>query len=172
MCQSRIVAVVVGSVCLWNSSLAAPLPDGVGRTTGLPIPRFVSVKANPANVRVGPGSDYPIRWTFVRRGLPVEITAEFGQWRQIRDWSGKSGWIYGGLLTGRRTAMVAPWPGTKLIRMRASGRRNARVAALVQRHVLVRIESCDGTWCEVRVKSYSGFIQQTNLWGVYPGEVI
>lgn len=163
---------LAAAICLWSGGAENGAAAEVGRTTGLPIPRFVSLKKNPANVRVGPGTGYIIEWTFVRRGLPVEITAEFGRWRRIRDWSGKSGWILGALLSGKRTAMVAPWPGKKLIRMRASGRANAAIVALVQRHVLVHIDSCDGTWCEVRAKSQCGYILQTNLWGVYPGEVI
>lgn len=144
----------------------------MGRTTGLPIPRFVSVKARPANVRIGPGLDYAIKWTFVRRWVPVEVLAEFGQWRQIRDWEGKQGWMLGALLGGRRMGMVAPWLDAKLVPLRAADSGNARILALVQPTVLARIKSCDGTWCEVRVRSRTGFIRQTWLWGAYPGETV
>lgn len=144
----------------------------LGRTTGLPIPRFVSVKARPANVRIGPGLDYPIKWTFVRRWVPVEVIAEFGQWRQIRDWEGKQGWMLGALLSGRRMGMVAPWLRSKLVPLRADHSNGARILALVQPHVLARIDSCDGDWCRVRIRSRAGFIRQTRLWGAYPGEII
>jgi SH3-like domain-containing protein len=144
----------------------------IGRTTGLAVPRFVSIKARPANVRVGPSTDYPIKWTFVRRELPVEVTAEFERWRRIRDWEGKEGWMLGALLSGRRMALVSPWPEAAMVPLRSDESSHARIVALVQPKVLVRIEKCDGQWCAVRAKSRHGYIRQTKLWGVYPGEAI
>ncbi|MCW5694152.1 MAG: SH3 domain-containing protein [Pseudolabrys sp.] len=146
--------------------------DQVGPVTGYPMPRFVSVKAKPANVRVGPGTGYRIVWTFVRRSLPVEVTAEYGHWRRIRDWDGKEGWIHGALLSGRRFGIVAPWSGSTTVPMRLEPSAKAPIVAYLQRKVLVRIESCDGNWCEVDVRSRSGYVRQTRLWGAYPGEHI
>ncbi|ARP98525.1 aspartyl-trna synthetase [Pseudorhodoplanes sinuspersici] len=143
----------------------------VGRTTSLPIPRFVSVKSKPANVRVGPGVSYPLKWTFVRRGLPVEIIAEFGNWRRIRDWGGEEGWIVGSLLSGNRTALVAPWSGANPVAIRSDAAENASTVAIVQSKVLVRVVGCDGKWCKVKAKGRRGYIRQTRLWGAYPGEV-
>ena len=151
---------------------AALAANGVelGPVTGYPMPRFVSVKARPANVRVGPGTGYGILWTFVRRSLPVEVTAEYGHWRRIRDWDGKEGWINAALLSGRRFGVVAPWSDSGMVPLRDEGAAEAPVVAYLQRKVLVKIESCDGNWCEVDVKSRSGYVRQTRLWGVYPGE--
>jgi len=144
----------------------------IGSVTGLPVPRFVSVKSKPANVRVGPGVRYPLQWTFVRRFVPVEVTAEFGQWRRVRDWDGSEGWILGAFLSGRRTALVAPWQHGKTAPLRSRAASAARVVAQLQDKVLVSVEGCDGRWCEVRVKGKDGFVRQTQLWGVYPGEKI
>src|SRR5688572_3042889 len=77
--------------------------------TGLPLPRFVSLKSNNVNVRRGPGQDYDVVFTYVREGLPVEITDEFENWRKIRDSDGSEGWVFHSLLAGKRTAIVAPW---------------------------------------------------------------
>ena len=79
------------------------------RGTGLPLPRFVSLKSGTVNVRRGPGQDYDLLFTFVRPGLPVEITQEFDTWRKIRDSEGDEGWVYHSLLSGERTALVSPW---------------------------------------------------------------
>ena len=144
--------------------------NGVGDVTGLPIPRFVSVKARPANVRVGPGTDYPLKWTFVRRFVPVEITAEYGDWRRVRDWDGSSGWILGALLSGRRTALAAPWLTGKTIALRSYAAAKAPLVARVQPKVFVHLDDCDGQWCKVSVRGAGGYIRQTRLWGVYPGE--
>ena len=80
-----------------------------GSDSGLPLPRFVSLKSAKVNMRVGPGREYRVEWQFTRAGTPVEIVAEFDNWRRVRDAEGTEGWVYGALLTGRRTAVVAPW---------------------------------------------------------------
>jgi len=150
----------------------ATFASDIGKTTGLAIPRFVSIEAAPANVRAGPGFDYPLKWTFVRRALPVEIVAEFGNWRRIRDWEGKQGWVFGPLLSGRRMALVAPWSGAKPVLLRADAARDAPIVAVMQPTVLVRIILCDGKWCKVKAETRRGYVRQTRLWGAYPGEVL
>src|SRR4051794_11981856 len=97
-------------------SLAFVVSGGVGAfaqqtgvSSGLPIPRYVSLKSDRVNLREGPSKDHRTAWVFERAGLPVEITAEFEQWRKIRDSEGTEGWVLQQLLSGRRTAIVAPW---------------------------------------------------------------
>ncbi|MDP1583467.1 MAG: SH3 domain-containing protein [Bradyrhizobium sp.] len=148
------------------------LASDIGQTTGLPLPRFVSIKTGPANVRAGPGVDYHLKWAFARRGLPVEIIAEFGNWRRIRDWQGEQGWMFGPLLSARRTALVAPWTKAKPVLLRSDAAANASIVAVVQPTVLVRLIRCDGKWCEVAAKATQGYIRQTRLWGAYPGEIL
>ena len=70
------------------------------------MPRFVSLKSDRVNVRAGPNKDHDVRWVYTRAGMPVEITAEFENWRRIRDWEGAEGWVYHSLLSGKRTAVV------------------------------------------------------------------
>ncbi len=91
-----------------TGSIDASAPKSVG-PSGLPLPRFVSLKAEKVNVRRGPSSDHPVAWVFQRKGLPVEIVAEFENWRRIRDSDGEEGWILQNMLAGKRTAMMAPW---------------------------------------------------------------
>ncbi len=82
--------------------------DATGSVSGLPVPRFVSLKSDRVNVRAGPTKDHDVRWVYTRAGMPVEITAEFENWRRIRDWEGAEGWVYHSLLSGKRTAVVVP----------------------------------------------------------------
>src|SRR5882724_5323489 len=74
--------------------------------SGLPLPRFVSLKADKVNLRAGPTRDHDVTWVFTRAGLPVEITAESENWRRIRDSEGTEGWVYHSMLSGRRTGVV------------------------------------------------------------------
>lgn len=125
-------------------------------------------------MRVGPGLDYPIDWVFVRSGLPLEIIQEFGNWRRIRDWNGKTGWVFHSLLSGRRNALVAPWQEAGHVVVYARASESSRVLAWLEPMARASIRRCDGEWCKVTVQTpdLSGFVRQTGLWGVYPGESV
>lgn len=140
--------------------------------SGLPIPRFVSLKAEKVNVRRGPSSDHPVAWVFQRKGLPVEIVAEFENWRRVRDSDGAEGWILQNMLSGKRTAVVAPWKMGKTVAMRSSANRDSALVAQVSAGVLGEVSSCSGDWCELSAGGYDGWIEQSMLWGVYPGEKV
>lgn len=143
-----------------------------GTVTGLPIPRFVSLKASEVNSRVGPGPDYQIAWVFKRAGLPVEVLAEFDTWRQVRDSDGVTGWVAAALLSARRTAVVAPWVKERKIFALTSSRGGSTAVARMEPGAIVDIKSCDGEACEVYADRQHGWVRQKNLWGVYPGETV
>lgn len=142
----------------------------VGRTSGLPVPRFVSLKADKVNVRSGPTRDHGVAWVFTRAGLPVEITAEFETWRRIRDSDGAEGWVYHSMLSGRRTALVNPWKAGEEVSLYAEPSAKSPVRARLEAGVLGKVEHCDGKWCRFFDNGFDGFIEQERLWGVYPGE--
>jgi SH3-like domain-containing protein len=140
-------------------------------TTGLALPRFVSLKGSPANLRTGPGVGYSIEWVYMRPGIPLEIYQQFGNWRRVRDWNGARGWIYAPLLSGRRTAVAAPWR-TGNVALRKTPTFDGPVISWLEPGVEVKLRRCDGKWCTVVLGSMSGFIKQTDLWGAYPGEAL
>jgi SH3-like domain-containing protein len=148
---------------------AAP---GVPKSSGLPVPRFVSLKAGRANVRVGPGEDYKVAWVFTRSGLPVEIIQEYDNWRRVRDSDGSVGWIFHSLLSGRRTAVVAPWTGSQPRPIFARATADAPVAAYLEPGVMGDVDRCAEGWCRIAGPRFSGWIRQDQLWGVYPDEAI
>ncbi len=144
--------------------------------SGLPVPRFVSLKADRVNVRQGPSRDHQVIWQFTRAALPVEITAEFETWRRIRDAEGSEGWVQQALLSGRRTALVAPWRRGQTFDMRIRASAGADVRARVESGVLVAVRSCSNAWCRIVVEhggsSVDGWMEQSLLWGVYPNEIL
>jgi SH3-like domain-containing protein len=159
------VAAVMAAAAPATNAAAGALPGQ------LPIPRFVFIKDVPGNVRVGPGRSYKIRWRYLRRDVPVEIYQEFGNWRRIRGADGQSGWIHRALLSGRRTAIVAPWLENPAD-FRKEPVADAAVLARLERGVLLSDLACEDEWCHGRVEpDISGYIRHTKLWGVYPGEV-
>ena len=70
------------------------------------IPRFVSLKSNEVNLRVGPSFNYPIIIKYIQKNLPVEIVDEYDVWRQIQDIDSNSGWIHKSLLKGNRNGII------------------------------------------------------------------
>ncbi|MGU3574216.1 SH3 domain-containing protein [Brucellaceae bacterium C25G] len=143
----------------------------VGKS-GLPLPRFVSLKPARANIRVGPGRDYAVSWLFLKSGLPVEIIQEYDNWRRIRDADGTEGWIYQSLLSGKRTAVTAPWEKSgRLLELRSSPQPTANVVAQIEGGVIANVRECNGEWCRLEVNKVRGWLPQRELWGAYPGEV-
>jgi SH3-like domain-containing protein len=147
-------------------------PIATGSVSGLVVPRFVSLKADRVNVRTGPNKDQDVRWVYTRAGMPVEITAEFENWRRIRDWEGSEGWVYHSLLSGKRTAVVVPTLKDELVPLYESADVEAAVVARLQAGVLGSLKSCSGTWCEFAGKGFDGWIRQDRLWGAYPNEKV
>ncbi|MDJ1158776.1 SH3 domain-containing protein [Chelatococcus sp. SYSU_G07232] len=143
---------------------------GVGPVSGLPVPRYVSLKSDRVNLREGPSKDHRTAWVFQRAGLPVEITAEFETWRRIRDAEGTEGWVLHSLLSGRRTALVAPWAKGETFELRERADDKAQVVARLQAGVIANIKLCTGTWCRIIVQDVDGYLRQEKLWGVYPNE--
>lgn len=141
-----------------------------GSVSGLPMPRFVSLKSDRVNVRAGPNKDQDVRWVYTRAGMPVEITAEFENWRRIRDWEGAEGWVYHSLLSGKRTAVVVPKLNAELVPLYERADLTSPVAARLQSGVLGALKYCDGSWCQFSGKGFSGFVRQDRLWGAYPNE--
>ncbi len=146
----------------------ASLPIARGPASGLPLPRFVSLKRDKVRVRRGPSREYSVAWIYHMRGLPVEVVAEFGNWRRIRDADGSEGWVLRTLLSGWRTAMVAPWNRSGLLALRDAP--NGRIIAKVKSGVIGKLKACDGHWCHLVINDIEGWIEQDALWGVYPNE--
>ncbi|MGA0596718.1 SH3 domain-containing protein [Enterovirga sp. CN4-39] len=150
----------------------------VGKVSGLPVPRYVSLKTDRVNLREGPSKDHRTAWVFQRAGLPVEITAEFEVWRRIRDAAGTEGWVLHSLLSGRRTALVMPWAkaGTEALPLFERQDEKSNVVAQLQPNVITSVRACREGWCRVTIaqpgRDISGFIRQDRLWGVYPNETI
>ena len=144
----------------------------VGPKSGLPVPRFVSLKPDRVNVRGGPTRDHEVTFVYTRAGLPVEVTAESDNWRRIRDWEGSEGWVYHSLLSGRRTALVAPKDKNQLVPLYDSGDVASAVIARLQAGVLATVKSSTGSWCRITGPKFDGWVVQEQLWGVYPDEKV
>jgi len=133
--------------------------------SGLPIPRFVSLKSGEINARTGPGETYPIRWLYQRKNLPVEVTAEFKLWRRIKDFDGEQSWVHEAMLSSRRYAIISH--DTNAYADKDGG---GSAAARFKRGVQVKVDSCRKDYCQVDYGQVEGWVQKKDLWGVYDKE--
>ncbi|MFP3942854.1 MAG: SH3 domain-containing protein [Alphaproteobacteria bacterium] len=139
-----------------------------GPATGLPLPRFVSLKFNKVHLRRGPGLHHRIDWDYVeRRGMPVEVIAEAEHWRRIRDVDGDKGWVHASQLSDRRGVIIS---GDDVSVLRRRPDPASAPVALVEPGLIGTIRKCGAHWCRVTVRGYTGWLPRAGLWGLYEHE--
>lgn len=146
---------------------AARASDQRGPVTNLPLPRFVSLKTDEGNVRRGPSLSHRIDWVFTRRNMPLEVTAEFGHWRRVRDQEGAGGWVHYSLISGARTVIVQE--DMAALRMRPS--EDAPANARAEAGVVARLGECNIDWCWITAEGVRGWAKKSDLWGVRADEI-
>ena len=132
-----------------------------GDVTGLPLPRFVSVKSNKVNVRRGPNSTYQIDWVYTRSGVPLKVIAEYENWRKIEDFQGEGGWVHSRLLSGTRFVIFKK--NRTLLKRKPNERSPA--LAVIKQGVIAKLLVKNQNWSEISVQGYSGWIPNLSVWG-------
>jgi SH3-like domain-containing protein len=168
----KLTLAAMATFCVLMLAIRPAQAGSDATASGLPVPRFVSLKTDRVNVRGGPDKDHDVAFIYTRIGWPVEITAEFENWRRIRDLDGTEGWVYHSLLSGRRMAAVQLKSQTDLAPLHAKPDVQSTVTAQLQSGVLGSVKHCTGTWCRLVGDGFDGWIEQNRLWGVYPDEKI
>ena len=138
-----------------------------GQVTNLPIPRYVSLKVKEANARRGPSLSHKIDWIYKRQNMPLEIYAEYENWRRVRDFEGLGGWVHYTLLSGIRYVLVKK----ELLEMRLLPSIDAQVIAKVPQHNIATLDKCNKDWCRIIDDGYKGWVPKNGIWGVYENEL-
>ncbi len=138
-----------------------------GPVTNLPMPRFVSLKANEANVRRGPSLSHRIDWVFLRRDMPLRVVGEYGHWRRVVDREGLGGWVHYSLLSGNRTVII----DRDLLVLRNQPVRDATEVAMLELGVIADLGECSIDWCRLRAGGYRGWAPKAALFGVEADEL-
>ncbi len=166
--MKQILGALIVAIALTGTSAVADPSEERGRVTNLPIPRFVSMKAERGYVRRGPSQTNRIDWVFQRSDMPLQVVGEYGHWRQVRDRDGASGWMHFMLLSGTRTVIVqedlAP------LHTRPDDRSDIR--ARIEAGVVASLRECEINWCNIRMGRTRGWVQKTQLWGVEADEIL
>ncbi len=158
--MSALVAVLLAGAPLTVRGQAPPPADKV--------PRFASLRSDEVNLRVGPGENYPIEWVLKRKEMPVEILEQFQNWRKVQDWGGDKGWVLDRMIVGKREVIVSgavralyrqPNPGSQIVARAEPG-------------VVARLIEFQGPWCQIEAGGFKGWVQRSEVWGVYPDETL
>lgn len=157
-----IIALLAASV-----AHAAPEPS-ILNPSGMPVPRYVALKFDEINMRVGPGERYPIKYVYRRAKLPVKIVEEFAHWRKITDFEGTSGWVRKSALDGKRTAMIIG----KAQNLYDDPKADARVVMKAAPKVIGTVVECEPDWCRLEIEGRKGWIRKVDMWGVDREEVV
>lgn len=150
-------------------ALCLPAFAQAANTSGLPVPRFVSLKSDETNVRSGPGTRYPISWVYRRSGMPVEVIEEYDLWRKIRDVEGTTGWVHKSMLDGHRNVLIK---GKEPRLLKTDPEKDAKNILKAEPLVLARLSECQIDWCHVQISGRKGWIEKKYLWGVYEAEIL
>ncbi|MFA7429927.1 MAG: SH3 domain-containing protein [Rhodospirillaceae bacterium] len=165
----RVLSVIIIGGCL-GAAMLGGIASAVAQSSGLPLPRFVSLRSDQVNMRSGPGVRYPVDWVYLRRNLPVEVIAEFDTWRKIRDPDGAEGWVHQSMLAGRRTVFVR----TGRAPLRRTADDEGMPAALIEDGVVGRLMQCPtgSEFCRVEIAGFQGWLKREEFWGVYRTEFV
>ena len=148
------------------SSAASIVSVSAAQTpSGLPVPRYVSLKYGEVNGRTGPSKQHPVAWRYSRRGLPMIVVAETEMWRKVRDRSGDESWMHKRTLDGRRRVIAL-----QEVMLRVKPRESSKARAIAAKDTLLTLIACDAAaWCEVKADTgHKGYIPRKAIWGATP----
>lgn len=157
---------IAGILAIWITASGAFATER-GPVTNLPIPRYVSLKAEEGNARRGPSLSHRIDWVFTRRNMPLEVTGEYGHWRRVIDRDGQGGWVHYALLSGVRHVIIE----TDMTALYVKPNAESPVNAYSEAGVVARLGSCALDWCRITAGKSKGWIEKRLLWGVKPEEI-
>jgi len=152
---------LLAAAALATAAGAAPTPDRP-TPSGMPVPRFLSLKFDKVNARAGPGDDHRLLWVYRVRGLPLQVIAETSEWRRVCDPQGQTAWIHKRTTDGRRTVINASALAVELFRKPKPG---AKPAAYLSPQATAALDRCDKGWCKVHLDGASGWVREGALWG-------
>ena len=133
--------------------------------SGLPVPRYVSLKFDKVNARGGPGDDYPLKWVYRVKGLPLQVVAETDEWRRVCDSDGSMSWVHRRTTDARRTVMRLQ---AQDLALRARPDDAAPETATLVGHAIADLKDCRGDWCRIAVQRAKGWVRSSEVWGLAP----
>ena len=121
---------------------------------------FLILKNNKVNVRYGPSLDYPIKFIYKKKFLPIKVIDKKENFRRIIDHKKNSGWIHWSQL--KTVNSIIPLDDKILFSKPSSF--SKPLAKIKKGRVLV-VQKCQNNWCKVETEKLKGWIKNNNVWG-------
>tara|TARA_B100001057_G_scaffold370193_1_gene374020 strand:- start:12 stop:569 length:558 start_codon:yes stop_codon:yes gene_type:complete len=141
----------------------------IGMETGLEIPRYVSLKSNDVNIRVGPSKNYPIEIKYIKKNYPLKVIEEYEEWRKVEDFKKNIGWVHKSLISGTRTGIILPNENKKIELLNTL---DGNIIGEIGIGNIVYLEKCKIDWCLILVENFKGWVDKKYIWGVKENEII
>ena len=122
--------------------------------------KYLSLKNKLVNVRYGPSFNYPIKYVYKKKYLPIEIIDKKENFRRIIDFKKNSGWIHISQLKKSNSLIILE---NKILFKKPS--RFSKPLAKLEKGRLLIIKKCKNKWCQVTTGNYKGWIDTINIWG-------
>ena len=162
---SMQIVIVLISIIIFSQVSNA----NIGKETGLEIPRYVSLKSDDANIRVGPSKNYPIEIKYIKKNYPLKVLDEYEEWRKVEDFNRNIGWIHKSLISGIRTGIVLSNDNKNISILNTL---DGNVIGEIGNGNIVFLEKCKIDWCLVSSGNYKGWIDKKYIWGIKEKELI
>lgn len=161
--RASVAILLAAAFVLSPLGAAVDAADARRTPSGLPVPRYVTLKFGSVNARSGPGDDYSALWVYKVRGLPVQVIAESSEWRRICDPDRGVAWVHMRTTDGRRNVMRA---APSALPVQSGPRAEARTVALLQPRALAALQRCESGWCRIKADGVTGWVRAAGVWGV------
>ena len=160
--RDAVRAGIALALALSAGAAAAKDPPARETPSGLPVPRYVSLKFDSVNARSGPGDDHRLLWVFHAKGLPVQVVAETAEWRRVCDPDGTLSWVHKRTTDGARTVMRT---AAGAIPIRDAPHPGAPIDAYLAAKAPAGLDKCDKGWCRIQVGRVKGWVDAGAVWG-------
>ena len=161
--KMRCILVIVLIISLYKVSNA-----DIGKETGLKIPRYISIKSNDANIRIGPSKNYPIVLKYIKKNYPLKIIEEYQEWRKVEDFEKNTGWIHKSLISGKRTGLIL---SDNYGEIKVLNTIDGIAIGSVGKYNIILINKCKINWCSISINEHKGWIKKKNIWGIEKNEI-
>ena len=122
---------------------------------------FLTLRSDKVNVRLGPAFEYPVKFVYKKKYLPLLVIEKSDVWRKISDLNYNTGWIHISKLSKKKAAIVI---NEKSIIFKNPTKYSNPMASLAKGRLLL-IKKCKKNWCKIKTGKYTGWVDKKNIWG-------
>ncbi len=126
---------------------------------------YVFLRSEKVNMRLGPHMDYPCKYTYTKKHLPMKVLREYEDWMCLQDFQGEQGWVHRRLCSRRKRYVIT----LKDVSVYKSNNERSKVLAFVDQGVCVELKRQKAEWCRVclvdKKRKVRGWLMAQNVWG-------